>query len=441
MIYLFTTLSGFCTWKGFLSVSMLLILYSGILCAQNNSLNNDVDLLLLKEKYKEAENTINMSLVNSPGTAELYYRLGVAYQKQYLYGKAIDTYSKSIALDTNMTSAYLSLGDCFIELGLTKKALSIYEKVFDSDSTNIKAGLNLASIFLDQKDYQQAFYVYKKISRVDPSNSYLYRQLGYCTLGLDSIMESNEYYRGALKLNDNDMISLQQLINNLLKLKWNGNAFYILMERIKKDPDNSLVLKLLGDTFFNDIKYEDAITEYSKSLSTGDTTAYLLQKLGISYYMSAARMDSAKIAEKDSTYRLAASILEKAKEMDVNPVTYYYLALANQKLGNYNESLKYFNQVLLIAIPSITSDLYIHMSESYLALNDYSNMINSYNAAFLFNPTETTLLLNIAEVYENKLFDNPSAAVFYKEYLTQNPQNNEVTSRVRQKLKELSKKK
>jgi len=223
-------------------------------------------------------------------------------------------------------------------------------------------------------------------------------------------------------------------------MKWNGNALFILFEWNRKDPDNSIINKLLGDTYFNDIKYNVAIGYYSKALKTGDTTAYLLQKMGISYYMSAVRMDSTEITKKDSSYRLAAAILEKGAAIDGNPVTFYYLAMANQKLGNYEESIKYFNTVLLIAIPGITGELYLHMSESYAALKDYYNEINSLKGGFLFGPDKTTLLLNIAEVYEKNLSDNASAAFYYKEYLGKNTQNNEINTVIKQKLKEFSKK-
>jgi len=434
------TLSGFCSPKCLLRLLLLLTFYSGILYAQNKSLSDDVDLMLMKEHYREAANTIVSSLNNSSGSAELYYKLGIAYQKQYLFSKAIEAYSKSVSLDTNLTAAYLSIGDCYIELGSNRKAHSIYEKVYNSDSTNIKAGLSLASILFDKQDYQNAFNVYKKISLIDSSNSYIYRQLGYCAQKLDTIILSNEYYDKALKLNENDMISLQQRINNLLKMKWKGNALFILFEWNRKDPDNSIINKLLGDTYFNDIKYDVAIGYYSKALKTGDTTAYLLQKMGISYYMNAVRMDSAEITKKDSCYRHAAAILEKGAAIDGNPVTYYYLATANQKLGNYTESIKYFNTVLLIAIPGIIGELYLHMSESYAALKDYYNEINSYKGGLLFSLDKTTLLLNIAEVYEKNLSDNASAVFYYKEYLGKDPQNNEINTAIKQKLKEISKK-
>src|ERR1017187_145474 len=446
----FKALFGFYIGKYLLGLVLLLTFYAGTLCAQNNSQPNEIDLLFLKEDNPKAAQTIESMLINSPKTAELYYKLGLAYQNQYLYDKAINSYSKCIKLDSNHTPAYLSIGDCYNELGNPKKALPVYEKVFTSDSTNIKAGLKLASILVDLQKYQHASDIFTKIVVLDSSNSYIYRQLGLCAEKLDTISYgvqkfdtlslSVKYYLKALRLNNNDMITVRLLVNFYIKQKWTGAAIYLLKNRIEKDPDSPILNTLLGDVYFSGGKYMDALHNYSVSMRCGDTTAYLLQKTGIGHYLNAVKVDSIFITRKIVGYNLAVKILEKSLLLEDNTVTYYYLAQAEQKLGNYKESIDYFNRALKIIIPGFLPEIYLHMGECYSKLNDYPEMLKSYKAALLFEPDNTVLLRNIADVYEKGLSDNASAVKYYKEYLEKDTLNNEVTDKVKQKINKLTKK-
>lgn len=429
------------------SVVTLLI---GTLAPQTNSPADEMEKLFLKEDYSKASVSIESMLLNTPGTADLYYKLGLAYQKQYLYDNAITAYSKSIKLDSNLTPAYLSIGDCYNELGNPKKALSVYEKVFTSDSTNIKAGIKLASTLVGLQKYQSALDIFSKIAVSDSSNSYIYRQLGLCAEKLDTISLGAQkfdtlslpvkYYLKALRLNNNDMLSLRQVVNFYIKQKWTGATIYLLENRIEKDPDNPVLNTLLGDVYFSGGKYMEALHNYSVSMKNGDTTAYLLQKTGIGHYLNAVKMDSTEVIRKNVGYSLAVKILEKSLLLEDNPVTYYYLAQAEQKLGNYKESIDYFNKALKIIIPGFLPEIYLHLGECYLSLYQYSEMLKSFKAAYLFDPDKSALLLYIAEVYEMNMSDKTSAVAYYKEYLKNDTLNNDLTTRIRQKINKLSKK-
>jgi tetratricopeptide (TPR) repeat protein len=341
------------------------------------------------------------------------------------------------------------MGDCYNELGIPKKALSLYEKIFISDSTNIKAGLKLASTSVDLQKYQYAFDILKKISIKDSTNSYIYRDLGYCAQKLDTNIYGMQkpdtlalsvlFYHKALKLNNDDMVSLQQVVNYYIKKKWSNPAILILKERIAKDPNNALYNRLLGDVYFSIGQYIKALINYSVTMRAGDTTAYLLQKTGIGYYLNAVKEDSVDVVRKDTGYSLSVRILEKSLLLEDNPVTLYYLAQAEQKLGNYKKALDYFNRAIKIIIPGFLPEIYLRMGECYSALNDYPKMLNSYKGALLFNPDNPALLLNIAEVYEKGMSDNASAIIYYKEYLERDTLNNENTAKVKLKINKLNK--
>jgi tetratricopeptide (TPR) repeat protein len=436
--------------KCLLKTVSLLGFFIGTLVPQNISPINEIDKLLLKEDYSKASVSIESMLLNTHGTADLYYKLGLSYQKQYLYDNAIKAYSKSIKLDSNLTQAYISIGDCYNELGNPGKALSVYEKVFTSDSTNIKAGLKLASTLAGLQKYQYASDIFTKIAVSDSSNSYIYRQLGLCAEKLDTIGYGAQkydtlslpvkYYLKALHLNNNDMISVRQLVNYYVKQKWTGAAIYFLKNRIEKDPDSPILNTLLGDVYFSGGKYVEALHNYSVSMRNGDTTEYLLQKTGIAHYLNAVKMDSMEVIRKNVGYTLAVNILEKSLLLEDNPVTYYYLAQAEQKLGNYKESIDYFNKAIKIIIPGFLPEIYLHLGECYSSLYNYTEMLKSYKAAYLMDPDKSALLLYIAEVYEMNMSDKTSAVAYYKEYLKNDTLNNDVTARVKQKINKLTKK-
>jgi tetratricopeptide (TPR) repeat protein len=135
----------------------------------------------------------------------------------------------------------------------------------------------------------------------------------------------------------------------------------------------------------------------------------------------------------------AKEILARALEMDNNPVTLYFLAQTCHNLDEDSLSIKYFKQAELIMIPTFMPELYIHMSDSYLALGDYENAIKSLNNAYFYKPDNTSLLLTIGDLYETKLKNKAGAINCYETFIEQNPDDKETAMKLKSRINTLRK--
>ena len=104
------------------------------LSAQNFSPQNEIDMLLLKEDYRSAAQSIESLLQNGRKSADLYYKLGISYKKQNQFSKALTAFEKCLILDTTLFSAWLMKADTYSSLGYNNEAYGIYKRLFSADA-------------------------------------------------------------------------------------------------------------------------------------------------------------------------------------------------------------------------------------------------------------------------------------------------------------------
>jgi hypothetical protein len=419
------------------ALSLTLFFISTEITAQNFSSKNEIDILLLNEDFKNAAIAIKKAMAKDTANPSLLYKLGLSYKRQSLFSSAIPLFKKCIELDSNITSASLQLADCYSSLGAETDAFGIYKNLFEKDTTNLTAGINLASIYADNQSYMSAINVYKKLIKTDPSNGYLIRQLGVCYGKIDSVNYSVEYLIHALRLNRDDLVALRYLTNFYIKNELFPSAEITLKNRIKTNPENLTVNKLLGETYFSWKRYDSAAKYYSVAIKLCDTSAYTYSKLGVTYYLYAESLDSLQTKTKDSFYRLSLSSSLKSLEKESSPVTLYFLAMASLKLKEYENAADYFNRSHKIFVPSILPELYFHLSESYSGLKDAASAVEALKSALFYKKDSKEILWNIASLYENELADYTQAVQYYNEYLRLIKDDNETVLKVKQKIKKL----
>lgn len=142
-------------------VIFLIFLCYSISSAQSETTLEDVNHLMMKEDYQNCIPLLESLISKDSSDAGLYYKLGVCYQKEYLYDKAINSFARCIKLDSTNIPARFSLGNCYSELGDDKNVLNIYTDLFQRDSVNCKVGIMKASALIRLNKYQDAFDTYQ----------------------------------------------------------------------------------------------------------------------------------------------------------------------------------------------------------------------------------------------------------------------------------------
>lgn len=176
--------------------------YNGLSEIYINDKNDDLAIKLFEKGIKESNPKISSFLLN---------KIGIIYQNQANYTKAIDVYNEVIVKDATFyaphynkgmcfgylkeydksiesfnkaieytpgfADAYCNLGVIYATLGKTKKALKYYDKSISLNPNNDASYFNKGTIFSKQEKFKQAIKHYNKSIECNPKYVNAYRGL------------------------------------------------------------------------------------------------------------------------------------------------------------------------------------------------------------------------------------------------------------------------
>lgn len=128
-----------------------------------------VDLLIEKEKFKEAINVCVQSIKYSPESSELYYNLGIAYARTNEFSLSKESFLKAVELDSNLYNGYYRLG----QISLLYRDINEAEQYFIQSmygETEIKSFYQLAKIYMIKNEKAKSIMFLNRA--IDASNEF-----------------------------------------------------------------------------------------------------------------------------------------------------------------------------------------------------------------------------------------------------------------------------
>lgn len=113
------------------------------------------DLLIEKEKFKEAIHVYVQSIKYNEDKPDLYYNLGIAYTRINEFSLAKECYEKAIDIDSNLYNAYYRLG----QISLLYRDIDLAEQYFMKSidgEVETKSYYQLAKIYMMKNDKNKA---------------------------------------------------------------------------------------------------------------------------------------------------------------------------------------------------------------------------------------------------------------------------------------------
>lgn len=399
-------------------------MFEKIFLAQVASGFDQVNQLLFREDYKSAIKELIRIIERDSINTEAYYKLALAYQGNYQNSEAVAVLHKAIKYDSN-TVIMLSLAKSYYNLGYIDKAEKIYSRILKTDSSNNTAAINVARIFQEKQKYPEALRIYNDLLKSDSVNTFLYKQLAYCFMKLDSLDHSLRLYKKSLDLNPDDMNSSVQMATICFKLGRLDSALQYVDYGLLFIPSSPGFNKLKADILFKKEHYCKAKDLYQRTISCGDSSVGVYQKLGLSFYFYAAGEDStikpdSSLFNSYEIYDKALNAFEEAFKLESNnPITCYYAGLTCDKIGYHDLEIFYFNEALSLLIPEYTGSVYKYLGRAYQVKEKYNESIECYKQALLYDPDHKDLLFYIGAIFEDYLKDSKEALKYYQSFLNE----------------------
>jgi tetratricopeptide (TPR) repeat protein len=172
----------------------------------------------------------------------------------------------------------------------TETALHMYGMSLETDPTGSAGSGNPGDtyydrgvVYLHEKQYEQALIDFKKTVTLNPKNWKAYSSLGICYFELGYYQMASEQFRGSLRNNSRDELSVYYLGRIEMKMSRPAKAIEEFTSAIDLEPKLLQAYSERADAFLAMESFQNAVGDYSLLVDKGWNDPTVLLKRGIAY--------------------------------------------------------------------------------------------------------------------------------------------------------------
>ena len=223
----------------FVNVNKSEFLYKKVLTLSNNHIKSLEMIALfyqnIKKDFKLSEYYLLLGITKYGNNNNFSYNLGVLYQDNELYDKAIECYNVAKKNKNFLHSIYNNLGNCFLKKDKISLAVLMFKKSINNNSYLSSSYSNLATLYKSHKRYKSALEVYKQGEKSIQNNEILWNA-SLIKLLLSDFKSGFELYENRLSLP-----KFKNLLPSLSGKRW------------QRENIENKVLLISGEQGFGDI--------------------------------------------------------------------------------------------------------------------------------------------------------------------------------------------
>lgn len=287
-----------------LLLAMVAVLFSGQIKAQNFQ---EVDQLILLEKYDEAEAILKKDQVEDPRNEEINYRFGkIAFLKGN-YGKARQQFTEGTKHASRKPSNYVGLGAVAVKeknFDLAKekldKALEV-DKAKSSETMLMMAEAYLGwegKVMEGAKFLKEAEALLLQVTAKDAENPAGYVQLGnlYFLKGIDELAKT--YYLKSIEMDDQYVLGHYRLGTILKKEESYTEAAKEFQKALDIDNKYAPALIAMAEMYYGIKQYDKGLEYMNKYLQImGEDDLNAIKRKGIFLYLGEKYPDAIEVFE------------------------------------------------------------------------------------------------------------------------------------------------
>jgi tetratricopeptide (TPR) repeat protein len=365
-----------------------------------------IDILIIRGENYKVIDTCRQILATDSLNAEIWYKLGFAYQNLMSEEKSFACFSKASSLSPASNRYSFMVAKGFYNKNKPQLAKPYLIKLSTADSMNWAYSHYLTSIMMQEGNYNDAIKIYTRFYLQDTTNSTFLDKIGFATLKIGNLPMAKRLYSKSLALNSRNVSAMKNLAYIFSMENKADTAIKILTRAIETDPADMDLYSRRGGVYFAINYNKKALNDYLKILSSGDSTILYIKRAGIGYQNNLQPKEAIKYLliayKKDSTDYETASLLGQ---------NYYHLA-------DYKKSIRYYKMVTKLLSPAVgqMGVATIMLAEAQKNAGLYQDAISSYLSAMKVS-NDPSLNMIIANIYDEQLKDVPKAIYYYELYL------------------------
>ncbi|MFH1440875.1 MAG: tetratricopeptide repeat protein [Candidatus Omnitrophota bacterium] len=359
--------------------------------------------------------------------AVIYSNWGVDYSERDEYDKAINYFKISLKIDSSLPQTHYSLAEAYELKGVINEAIEEYKETIRLAPQLTDAYTALARLYLNQGMYQNAVDLLR-LAENKAEDTQKIKEFGEAVIFEYLSRRLNESIDVYIAGNKTEAYSiLDEVLKEDPDYKYTycilgyfcyldgqyADAGNYLKEAIRIDPKFWEAYRVIGDMYFQKKDYDGADNEYKKALIINSRDSNLYNELGLKF-MAIER------------YREAVWYLERAVELAPDNINMRYsLASVYRDAHQFNNAIAKYNKVNSSQpdYPNLHNDIgdiYKNQNKNQQAVEEYQKEISYCNAKLAKNSRDVVSMTDMAYAY-NQLGESDKAKLLIEEALDIRP--------------------
>jgi len=286
--------------------------------------------------WQNTESLVKYMLKLTPDVAPLHSMLGLAFQSQGRFDKAVEQYQKTLQLWPESIVAYNNLGIVLKSQNKLDEAISSFRQAVKIKPDYAEAHNNLGNALLSQNKLDEAIDHFRQAINKNRDFTEAYNNLGNALFSQGRYNEAIEYYRKALEVNPHFAKAHYNLGNVFASLGRFDDAISHYRQALKLNPDYVDAHSNIGIALKSTGRFDEAIDHYRQALKLKPDSAQVYNNLG-NLLLAEGKFDEAV-----SQFRQALQLNPHLADAQYN------LGCAFQSHGDVNEAVSHYRQALQI---------------------------------------------------------------------------------------------
>ena len=366
----------------------LLIILS---CLQFSLFAQSTELLELwqKKDWKTLITASSQQIQANKSNYKAYYWKQYALLEQGNNADAIEVLKAAFKSCENKMEIRSELANLYFLQGMYLQAKTELDALLKEQRPDFRTFEQRVLIHEFAKERVAAINLLHRAKNNDASQIFYWIHLGENYKQLGEYDDAIKFYEMAMDMNPLDYETNSNLARVYLKVD-PESALDICDLVLEKDSTNIRFIQIAASAHIKLDEEIEALKQYSKALSLGDSTLNTMRNAGILFQ---------KFKKSD----IALKLLNKSYQIDSTDVkVVFYLAMAETHLFNPDKGLELFDESLQLMQPdsSILSIIHKEKAVIYADKKQHQKALDNYLIAHKFNPKKKFYLYLIAEQYD-----------------------------------------
>jgi tetratricopeptide (TPR) repeat protein len=279
-------------------------------------------------------------------------------------------------------------------------------KLCATDTLNWPYAYYLTSIYMMEGKFEESIKIYYRFYTKDYNNYMFADKIGFAYLRNGDFDYAIDMFERSLKLNPKNTNAIKNLAFLYAGIVSADSAVKLLTKGIQIDSSDMDLYVRRAAINFKIFNFKKALPDYLKLLSSGDSSALNLKRTGIGFAKSLKPKEAVIYLLK--AYKADTTDLETVSNLAQN-----YVQIKDKK-----NAIFYYKMLLSMLGPYETQIglNYLLLAEVLKSNDENAEAIDAYIKSQTYR-SDISVLMIIANLYDEKLKDGPKAIRYYEMYL------------------------